>query len=600
MNFNLASPSNNGHEFTIQFREHISIEPKSTVSLNFSELVRDKQVILKEDGLITLRVLEEDMLPNLVPADNSPNKAFSQQLSNYQDAPILKGTYTFAEFRALFDDAFASIIDTSNLQYESYSNLDNADQAVLTIGIEPPPLGGDIRDNSVPIKLKEFVIDTTHAFAALGVVAATSEVVAYTSSDVSDTYANYAIADTHYNHYIDNATLGPNRTEAQNQEITTKHNSYIYVESIKKVGDQTGSSWVGLYSKEYADGIAPVPAGARTNGAAVPELDANGRPKCFVGVEFKTDGTGVGIYYARNVAGDLITGWDSINQDIEVMVEVGHIAINNFEQTDKFKLLIGTEIDNTQDTPEIKVKVATLYGNDPVEVVWDSDLQQQNLPNSLMVGNITYDNAIAINSQIPFNWFASVKTTELGNGFKSLKYKNFPKNYTTNSGVILSDINPASYAKKIHMTLSSNLSSAIGVAKELTIRPNQSTEANPSTGTTTADLNFTWLNQSYSIIVDLPLNNFKNKGGTANTRGNAGVKKQVLANIVAPFTNLTVNQSNASSQEVSTVYQPYQPIVSKMRNNAIELNSMSFKIVDMLTEEPAEEIKRCVINFTIE
>ena len=150
------------------------------------------------------------------------------------------------------------------------------------------------------------------------------------------------------------------------------------------------------------------------------------------------------------------------------------------------------------------------------------------------------------------------------------------------------------------MSLSSNISLAIGIQESLSIRPNQSTEANPAT--ISADLNYTWLNQSYSILIDLPLNNFKNKGGSANTRDNAGIKKQVLANIVAPFTNLAINQtsSNIGSTKISTVYQPYQPIVSKMRNNQLEINSMSFQIVDMLTEEPATDIIRSVINFTID
>ena len=592
MNFNLASPSNNGHEFTIQFREHISIEPKSTVSLNFSELVRDKQVILKEDGLITLRVLEEDMLPNLVPADNSPNKAFGNQLSNFEDSVIPAGRYSFNEFRDQFQIAFESIVDTSNLNYEGYSILDNPDVAILTIGIQPPPINAIIR----PGNLKDYAIDGTHSHDALAVDSG-GIAVAYTTTNVANAYDNYAIADTHYNHYIDNASLGIEQTRAENNASTTANNAYLYCESIKTVGQQDGSSWIGLYSKEYAEGIVPAVAG-RTTGDTAPALDANGRPKCFFGVEFNTDGTGVGIYYARNAAGDLITEWDSINQDIEVMVQVHNIGAASWTPTEKFKLVIGTEIDNSKNTPEIIVKVAGIDGND-IDELWDSNQDHKNLPNSLMVGNITYDNANALNSQIPFNWFASVKSSSVDNGFKYLKYKNFPKNYTTPTGVVLSDTNPASYAKKISLSLGTVLSRAIGVPETIIIRPNQSTLANPLV--VSADLNFTWLNQSYSILVDLPLNNFKNKGGSANTRANAAVKQQVLANIVAPFTNLSINQGNAiSGQEVSTLYQPFQPIVSKMRNNQIEINAMSFQVVDMLTEEPADDIERCVINFTIE
>tara|TARA_R110002126_G_scaffold286395_1_gene438065 strand:- start:778 stop:2556 length:1779 start_codon:yes stop_codon:yes gene_type:complete len=592
MNFNLASPSNNGHEFTIQFREHVSIEKDSTVSLNFAELVRDRLVTLKQDAVIRLTVDEADMLPNLVPADNSPNKAFGNQLSNYEDSVIPAGRYSFNEFRDQFQIAFESIVDTSNLNYEGYSILDNPDVAILTIGIQPPPINAIIR----PGNLKDYAIDGTHSHDAVAVDSG-GIAVAYTTTNVANAYDNYAIADTHYNHYIDNASLGIEQTRAENNASTTANNAYLYCESIKNVGQQDGSSWIGLYSKEYAEGIVPAVAG-RTTGDTAPALDANGRPKCFFGVEFNTDGTGVGIYYARNTAGALITEWDSINQDIEVMVQVHNIGAASWTPTEKFKLVIGTEIDNSKNTPEIIVKVAGIDGDD-IDELWDSNQDHKNLPNSLMVGNITYDNANALNSQIPFNWFASVKSSSVDNGFKYLKYKNFPKNYTTPTGVVLSDTNPASYAKKISLSLGTVLSRAIGVPETIIIRPNQSTLANPLV--VSADLNFTWLNQSYSILVDLPLNNFKNKGGTANTRANAAVKQQVLANIVAPFTNLSINQGNAiSGQEVSTLYQPFQPIVSKMRNNQIEINAMSFQVVDMLTEEPADDIERCVINFTIE
>ena len=103
-------------------------------------------------------------------------------------------------------------------------------------------------------------------------------------------------------------------------------------------------------------------------------------------------------------------------------------------------------------------------------------------------------------------------------------------------------------------------------------------------------------------MLDLPLNNYKNKSASANTRDNGGVKKQVLANIPAAFNSgevVETLQPALSAGEVLTVYQPYQPIVSKMLNNEMEINSLTFQIVDMLTEEKATEISRSVINFTI-
>ena len=60
-----------------------------------------------------------------------------------------------------------------------------------------------------------------------------------------------------------------------------------------------------------------------------------------------------------------------------------------------------------------------------------------------MVGDsTTYDNANALNSQIPFNWFASVKTTSANtDGFLDLQYKEFDKSLGSNA-------DPVSLAKK--------------------------------------------------------------------------------------------------------------------------------------------------------
>ena len=213
-----------------------------------------------------------------------------------------------------------------------------------------------------------------------------------------------------------------------------------------------------------------------------------------------------------------------------------------------------------------------------------------------MVGDsTTYDNANALNSQIPFNWFASVKTTSANtDGFLDLQYKEFDKSLGSNA-------DPVSLAKKIQLTLSTEIARGVGLREQLNIRPNQNTEANPNA--IVADLNYTWKKNNYSILLDLPLNNFKNKQASARTADNASVKKQVLANIPAAFstgeTTETI-QSSLGNSEIITVYQPYNVIQSYLDNNPIEINSMTFKIVDMLTEEPATEIKRSVVNFTIE
>ena len=100
----------------------------------------------------------------------------------------------------------------------------------------------------------------------------------------------------------------------------------------------------------------------------------------------------------------------------------------------------------------------------------------------------------------------------------------------------------------------------------------------------------------------MPLSNFKNKNGTQRTAKNSANRKFVLANIPAAFTTGEViqnTQGTAGNTEIVSVYQPYNPIVSHLNNNKIETNNISFKIVDMLSEERATEIKRAVLNFTV-
>ena len=138
MNFNLASPSNNGNDFTIQFKEHLSIPARSKVKLNFAELVRDKEVILNTDATIQMEIASADMIPTHVPATPAnPNKAFDTQGSTSKTETITKGDYTFIQFRDAVEVALINLLATSNLKtYEVF--VDNNDnEAVLTIGIMP-------------------------------------------------------------------------------------------------------------------------------------------------------------------------------------------------------------------------------------------------------------------------------------------------------------------------------------------------------------------------------------------------------------------------------------------------------------------------------
>ena len=105
-----------------------------------------------------------------------------------------------------------------------------------------------------------------------------------------------------------------------------------------------------------------------------------------------------------------------------------------------------------------------------------------------------------------------------------------------------------------------------------------------------------WKSQNYSIFINLPTNNYKN----VKEKKDGGFKKSILGNIPAPFTTGAVNTLvGGDTGNVISTYQPYQPIISDLKNNEIQTNSIEIKIVDMLTERPATEINRSIVNFTI-
>jgi hypothetical protein len=424
MNFNLASPSNNGNEFTIQFKEPISIAENSKIKLNFAELVRDKEVILTEDGELTLSVNPLDMIPTAPPAaPNAQNLPFDTQTSASKTATIAKGDYTFVQFRDKIEATLVTLLQGSNLDhaYEVYVDNDE-NEAVLTVGFMP--VTTDTR------ALGDMVFSGTHQHDATN---GPGGEVAYTTNNTAGAYDNYAIARKHFNHYIDNASLGSDLTTDQNLKITTENNAYIYAESINTISTQGGQGniFLGLYSAEYANGIGGAPP-TRTNGNNPPVLSAAGIPRCFVGVELTGDGQGAILYYAKDAAGNLITTWNDINREIGDMYPVARIPMSSFEITDKWKIILGTEIDNRKDEPKIRVKLGSYQGNEYISL-WDSQAENKNLPYQLMVGNTTvYDNANALNSQIPFNVFASVKQTTAGNGFQEIQFKEFDK--TSGSG----------------------------------------------------------------------------------------------------------------------------------------------------------------------
>jgi hypothetical protein len=106
-----------------------------------------------------------------------------------------------------------------------------------------------------------------------------------------------------------------------------------------------------------------------------------------------------------------------------------------------------------------------------------------------------------------------------------------------------------------------------------------------------------WRVKNYSILLNnLPIQNYKN----VEEKRQPAYQKAVLANLPSPFgvgSNLV--EPTADDTELTSVYQPYNPIITDLNNQELVLNNFDVRIVDMENENTATEITKSVINFTI-
>jgi hypothetical protein len=582
MNFNLVSPSTNGNDYEVHFKDPITIDENSKVSLNWAELKRQGQIVLEDDASITYTSTK--CLPSLKPSDNSAN-----DLGIIIEIP--KGRYDLDDFDAFVGGLLGkSLADTTSKfkLYEAATSLEQAeDEDEDDYSLQNDGRLGMIRvenitENPVGNTYKVFSFDATNqhdASQATGAGAA----VAYTTANNNGIYDNYANSEFHYNFY----KAFPEKSSPEHRYL---NGTEVYLESIENINNQTGKIGFGLIGKEYTDGIGGAPP-TRTNGNNPPQLDSAGIPKTYIWVDCGDSTGDLGIYYATNAAGGTeINTATSQNFEIGEMRLIHRIPMStNFNIRDKMKLIFRMGLSEQKDEPEFVFQILNNQFGVPV-MLYDSSQDRRNLPFKMTIGDgITYDNATAINSQIPFGFQASAQNQN--QGWLRASFPVFDKGLAGNN-----DANPLSIIRNLSIDLSENLVAALTAPNNGIIRnlyPNGDIQT-AVTLDTRLDLN--WKAKNYSIFINLPCNNYKN----IEEKRDGGFKKSILANIPSPFTTgNVVAQAGFDVGQVISIYQPYQPITSDLKNNQLQMNSFRIKIVDMLTEEPATHINRSIINFTV-
>ena len=582
MNFNLISPSGNGNDYTIDFRDPIVIEPDSELSVNWVELKRKGAIKFFEDQ--TIKFDSVHTLPKLIPADQTENTITFT-------ATIPKGLYDLSKLQETIQDNMREKIfgeikfefnrdgDGDILERYRASDVDN-ENVGFDNGLQNDGKVGMVLNTNflADSELGELDLSATNKHDAIS-----TPDFFYHSGNNTGTYDNYGNIDLHFDFY---------RGNCPNDKIDM--NAYALFESRDEINGQLGRIGFGLVGAEYTDGIGGAPP-TRTNGDNPPVL-VNNVPTCFIWVDCGKVGDDFVIYMAQNSGGNTINTWKHQNQEIAGMHPVFRGSVSQlFDINDAYRILFGMELkDPNSATPEFVWKVASYQGAEYKEI-YNSDEARRNLPFDLCVAStgITYDNANAVNSQIPFTFQMSVENSL--EGWEEVRMTAFNKSIPA-----APNINPITIVREYKLTISEELAKVLnlgnvesGQAIATGLFPNQ---CNQDAKDLETDLDFNWRSHNYSIFINLPTNNYKN---IAEQR-NAGFKKSILANIPAPFTTGAIIENEGSDAgEVISIYQPYQPIVSSLKNNEISTNSLSIKIVNMDKETPAVDIDRSVINFTI-
>ena len=593
MNFNLISPSvngSNGNEYTINFKEPITIKANSKVQLNYCELQRNSTITFSDDQYITINIEAKDCYPSVDPDNvNIPNTGLG---NNNKTKKIPAGDYTYSTLSAKITEEVNNVLLDSKLRYYACSDSANLVLNVdsdIVIGISLGQKYNDAHeamhvDPSVPNAFNSVSMEGSYDYQNTSVVGGLN-------------YDNYAVDEFGYFHY------------AMKCDAKITANNWINCVTNVNYSQQRGNIMMGLYSNQYAEGFGG--NYPRTNGNAVPHLvplagQARDVPSAFVSVEIEYSGGGgrMVISEAGNSADynlGRIKNWGNINQEIKQMNVVAAFDIKTlFEDildspvAFSFQTYIRSDLNASEaDKPNIYYRILTLQQGegpvDPRDVIFDSAIGDTYLPHSLLKAKsgFAYSDENRALSQIPFSPIASAQ--HLAEGWKNLVFRTIYQPVA----------NPLTLVNKYTLSFTKQLADVLRVNTSRTLRPNIC--VSDIDYQLVRDLRASWKLKSYSIECDsIPIKNYKN----VENKRDGGFSKAILANVPVPFgksDNLIVGDDMTETDDgtLITVYQPYLPVVSNLNNNEISTNSLKIRIINMKDETPATEISNSVINFTI-
>tara|TARA_R110000803_G_scaffold8743_1_gene28135 strand:- start:53 stop:1939 length:1887 start_codon:yes stop_codon:yes gene_type:complete len=624
---NLVSPTDNGHVYSVRFKEPLVIEPNSSVYLNFAKFKRNANVYFSNIQTITLTLTR--VLPT-----HTPSVPTVSQLGTYEiTIPTINpdtGTtgYSSKELELYISTQLNTLLLKANgtspspfFNYTAY--FQNQDNNKIRIGFV----------SNLPEKTDMTIHATHKRDAGVGL---NYDLFQKTSADQvgSLVYDSYAFSAEHYSSFY-NGNIDTDNSGRNLVSFSTNTN----------ISAQTGGIAVAITSIEIADSLnggadwtdyatnatTSFTRGGDTNypSAIAPNTPLTNpilfRPNTTGAIRFANIGLADNALAIPQGFFTLeITGGNNTNQHYlnvfygrqgAVNARLTHAGnqINHMKKIASIPIASLTSIPLSDTKAKFSFELYQLRGgntyirvfnniNTPINnsstLIYDSQKSNQYIRNSFFTGKVLAGTDAQkeqqLNAQRPFSlgFFAQSKDQ----GIQYCRTSCYKKDDNGADGN-----NPLSVIRDYTMTFSNEIGRYLGQTTTFALNPNSNEDEADKVEKLNGDQHE---NESYSIFLkDLPIKNFKNiqsnPMGTGNNIQSAGYAQPIIYDVPTPYANSHIVNIGQGDIMVGT-FQPNIQKILKLDNNRQVLNSLDVEIRDIETNEIAKGVINSVINFTIQ
>ena len=635
---NLVSPTDNGHVYSVRFKEPLVIEPKSSVYLNFAKFKRNANIYFTNAQTITLTLT--DVLPTHLPSTSTTaNSVLETSTITIPTINPDTGTsgYSPKELEQYISTQLNALRlktnGTSPSQFFNYTAyFQNQDNNKIRIGYVA----------NLPEKTDMTIHATHKRDAGVGL---DYDLFLKTSDDQAGNliYDSYAFSAEHYSSFY----TGDIDTDNSGRNL-------ISFSTNTNIGSQTGGIAVALTSLEIADSLEggadwteyathattsfthgddaqynasaapntpltnPILFQSNTLGAIrfaniTTAINRLAVPQGFFTIEItgtnNTKPNYLNVFYGGSrPAGRHLLALSHSGDAINYMKRIASIPLQDLtsiplaDTKAKFSFEL-YQYASTESGAGRRTAIRVFNNintplNNSSTLIFDSQkaigtFSSAFFTNKVLAGTDA-QKAQQLNAQLPFSlgFFAQSKNQ----GIEFCRTSCYEKDDNNADGN-----NPLSVIRDYKMTFSNELGRYLGQTTTFPLNPNSNETDADKVEKLNGDQHE---NESYSIFLkDLPIKNFKNiqsnPMGAGKNVQSSGYAQPIIYDVPTPYANSNIINLGQGDIMVGT-FQPNIQKILKLDNNRQVLNSMDVEIRDIETNEIAKGVINSVINFTIQ